>query len=146
MIQCKGRAGRKGGASVFILFIPKWTKIKDPDEIEKRINGTSSSTFVNAWLSNSNRPKPPSKIIPLSQVVNANEGDLSNSESIAGLEVDLDIDKGANLFDLATDANQDQLRQNKEKNTSQIDVAKWVKLLNEIFDYIHVAQCERGFF
>lgn len=104
MIQHIGRAGSKGGASVFILFTPKWTKIKDLDEIEKRINRTSSSTSANAWLSNSNCPKPLSKVSPLSQVINANEDDLSDSKSIAGSEADLNIDEGANLFDLATDA------------------------------------------
>ena len=102
-----GRAGRKGEASVFISFTPKWTKIKDPDEIEKRINRTPFSTSANTQLSNNNRPKPPSKVSLLSQVVNANESDLSNSESIAGSETDLDIDEGEDLFDLATDADQD---------------------------------------
>lgn len=77
----------------------------------------------------------------MSQVVNANEGDLSNSESIAGLEADLNIDKGADLFDLATDADQDRSQQKKEKKTSQTDATKRAKLLNEIFDYIHVVQC-----
>lgn len=114
MIQRIGRAGKKGGASVFILFTPKWTKIKDPDEIEKRINGTPSSTSANTQLSNSNCPKPPSKVSPLSQVVNANEGDLSDSESIAGSEADLNFNEGADLFDLATDADQDRLRQKNE--------------------------------
>lgn len=143
MIQQMGRAGRKGEASVFILFTPKWTKIKDPDEIEKRINGTSSSTFANAQLSNSNRSKPPSKVSPLSQVVNANEGDLSDSESIASSEADLDIDKGVDLFDLATDVDQDRSQRKKEKKTSQTDVAKCAKLPNKIFDYIHIARCRK---
>lgn len=123
------------------MFTPKWTKIKDSDEIEKRINGTSSSTSANAQLSNSNCPKPPSKVSFLSQVVNANEGDLSDSESITGSEADLNIDKGANLFNLATNADPDRLRQKKEKKTSQTNAAKRAKLPNEIFDYIHVAQC-----
>lgn len=141
MIQQMSRAGRKGRASVFILFIPKWTKIKNPDEIEKCINGTSSSISANAQLSNSNCPKLPSKVSPLSQVVNANEGDLSNSESIAGSKADFNFDGEVNLFDRAMDADQDRSREKKKKKTSQTDAAKRAKLSNEIFDYIHVAHC-----
>lgn len=109
MIQQMGKAKKKGEASVFILFTPKQTKIKDSNKIEKRINGTFSSIFANAQLSNSNCPKLPSKISPLNQVVNANKSKLRNLKLIAGSQADLDIDKGADLFDLATDVDQDQL-------------------------------------
>ena len=76
----------------------------------------------------------------MSQVVNANKGDLSDSESIVGSKADLNIDTGADLFNLATKADQDQLQQ-KKKKTSQTDAAKRAKFLNKIFDYIYVVQC-----
>ena len=140
MIQQMSRVGKRGGAFVFILFTPKWTKIKDPTKIEKCINGTPSSTSANAQLSNSNCPKLPSKISPLNQVVNCND-DLSESESIARLEANIDFGKGADFFlgALAIDVEQNRSKKKKEKQTSQTHAAKHVKLPNEIFDYIHVA-------
>lgn len=50
MIQRMGRDGKKGGASTFVLFTPKWTRLKDPDKIEKRNAGSLSPTAVNAQL------------------------------------------------------------------------------------------------
>lgn len=76
----------------------------------------------------------------MSQVINVNEGDLSDSKSIASPEAAFNINKEANLFDLATDADQNQLQQKKNKKTRQINAAKYAKLSNKIFDYIHVAQ------
>lgn len=35
IIQQMGRAGRKGGQAFFLLFTPKWSKIKDPKEVEE---------------------------------------------------------------------------------------------------------------
>lgn len=146
MIQRMGRVGRRGRASVFILLTPKWTKIKDLAEIEKCTNGTLSSTSANAQLSNNNRPKLPSKISLLNQVVNTND-DLSELESIARSEADVNFAKGADFFlgALATDAEQDHFKKKKEKQASEIDAAKRAKLSNEIFDYIHVARCQRLF-
>lgn len=62
MIQCISRARKKGGAFTFILFTPKWTKIKDPKEIKKHNAGLSSSTAVNAQLLDRNQPKPLTKV------------------------------------------------------------------------------------
>lgn len=54
MIQRMGRAGKKGGASMFVFFIPKWTRLKDPDKIKKRNASSQSPTTVNDQLSDSN--------------------------------------------------------------------------------------------
>ena len=146
MIQRMGRAERKGGASSFILLTPRWTRIKVPEEIEKRVNGTPSSISANAQLSDSNRPKALPKTSPLSQVLNA-EDDLSDAESIAGSEADFEYDEEANLFSgiLASDADQDRRERKKELRTSQTNATKRSRLPNEIFDYIHVARCRRLF-
>lgn len=144
MIQRMGRAGQKGGASVFVLFTPKWTKVKDPDEIEKRKTRVPSFTSVNAQLSDSNRPKAS----PLSQTLSA-EDTFSDSESTAGSEVsseagsDAEFDEEADLFlgVLATEVDQDRKQKKKEPKASQTDASKYAKLSNEIFDYIHVARC-----
>lgn len=78
------RAKKKGGVSVFILFILKQTKIKDLAEIKKRTNRTFSNTSANAQLSNNNSLKLLSKIGLLNQVVNVND-DLSELKSITKL-------------------------------------------------------------
>lgn len=71
--------------------------------------------------------------------MNTNNSDLSDAESIASLEADLEFKEvGVELFDLATDVDQNQSQRKKEKKTNQIDATKHVKLPNEIFDYIHV--------
>lgn len=98
-----GRARKKDEASVFILFTLKWTKIKNSNKIKKYINRTFFNTSTNAQISNSNYPKPLSKISPFSQVVNANKNNLTNSESIVSSETNLNISKKADLFDLAID-------------------------------------------
>lgn len=69
MIQRMSQARRKGGASTFILFTFKWTRIKDQEEIEKRNAGLSFSTAFNAQLSDSNWPKTLPKVRLLSQVL-----------------------------------------------------------------------------
>lgn len=80
-------------------------------------------------------------------MVNAND-DLSKLESIVGLEADVDFDKGANFFlgILAINIKQDCSQKKKEKQANQTNVAKYTKLPNEIFDYIHIAWCQRLFF
>lgn len=42
----------------------------------------------------------------MSQIININRNDLSDLESIAGSKTDLNINKEADLFDLATDIDQ----------------------------------------
>lgn len=37
MIQRMGRAGRKGAQSTFVFFTSKWSIVKDPKEIEERL-------------------------------------------------------------------------------------------------------------
>lgn len=53
IIQCMGQVGKKGGLLAFILLNPKWTRVKDLDEIEKRINSISF-ILANAQLLDSN--------------------------------------------------------------------------------------------
>lgn len=103
------RAGKKGRVFVFIFFTSKWTKIKDPNEIKKRINRVFFSTFTNAWLLNSNYSKLLFKVTFLSQVINANKSDLSKWKSIASSNANLDFDKKASLFNLIMHTDQDQL-------------------------------------
>ena len=142
-----GRAGRKGGASAFILLTPKWTRVKDPDEIKKRINSTFF-TSANALLLDSNRPKALPKNSPLCQILNVGEEKLSDLESVAGLECDLELNKEVDLFSriLASDADQNRRQQKKELQTNLTNAAKQAKLPNEIFDYIHIAKYRRLFF
>ena len=95
----------------FILLTPKWSWIKDPEEIQKRSNNSSSAsafaTSAHAQLSNHNCPKALLKGSPLSPVQNAKD-ELSDSESIVGskVEAEYELDKKINLFFevFATDA------------------------------------------
>lgn len=145
MIQQVRRAGRKDEASTFILLTPKWTKIKDSDKIKKRKNDTTF-TSANAQLSDSNQPKTLPKTSSLSQIVNA-EDSLSNLEFVAESERDFKLNEQADLFSrmLASDADQNQRQQKEEFKANKTDAVKRGKLLNEIFDYIHVARCQTPF-
>lgn len=106
MIQRIRQAKRKGRASAFILLIPKWTKIKDPNEIEKSINNITSIS-ANAQISDNNQPQTLLKTSSLSQIVNAKDK-LSDLELVAKLGSDLELDEEANLFFrmLVSDADQ----------------------------------------
>lgn len=98
-----GWVGRKGGASSFILLTSIWSRIKDLEEIEKQSNNTSLfsalATFAKGHLSNSNRPKALPKASFWSLVHNA-KYELSDSESVVGLEVgaDYELDEETNLL------------------------------------------------
>lgn len=111
-----GKAGKKDEISVFILFILKLIKIKNLNEIEKYRNRTLFNTFANVQLSKNNCPKLLSKVNLLSQVVNANKDDLRNLKSIIDFQADFNFNNKVDLFNLATNADQDQLRQKKKKN------------------------------
>ena len=89
------RAEQKSGASVFILFTPKWTKIKDSNKIEKRKARALSFTSINTQFSDSNQPKTSL----LGQIVNV-KNSFSDSKSIAGSKAGFDakFDKDIDLF------------------------------------------------
>lgn len=145
MIQRMGRAGRKGGQAAFVLLTPKWTQVKDQDEIDKRLEKRSKAANANTQLSDQNRPSTfrPS---PLNQGVDAE--DLSDNESVAAsMQGDDFEDSGTNeLFDLLTPEAEEVSRNKKhKKKASQTDAAKRANLPDEIFDCIHVAKCRRLF-
>ena len=57
MIQQIGRAGKKRGKTTFLLFTPKWAKIKDQKEVKKqKSKNFKDSTIANAQLSDKNWP------------------------------------------------------------------------------------------
>lgn len=110
MIQRMGQAKRKGGTLMFVFFILKWTRLKDPNKIKKRNGGFLSFIAVNLYLSNSNRPKALPKICLLSQVINT-KNDLidskyitleSTAESKCKFEIDEEIDHFSDLFGIKT--------------------------------------------
>ncbi|MCJ1348467.1 hypothetical protein MMC31_006699 [Peltigera leucophlebia] len=158
-IQRMGRAGRKGSQSTFVLFTPKWSEVKDPKEIDKRMatkNHSSSSTASHAssQLSDSNRSKH-SHPSPLSQMTTARDTNGSDTESAAGSVTSSVADFEADGFDLEdadlfsgliiTDADENQLKKKKARQASKSDAQKRANLPDEIFDYIHVARCKRLF-
>lgn len=49
-----GRTRSNSKALVFILFTPKWIKIKDPEKIENWIKGVLSFTSINTSIFNGN--------------------------------------------------------------------------------------------
>ncbi len=97
MIKRMGQARKNGGTSTFVLFILKWTRIKDSEEIEKRNASLPSSTAISAQLSDNNWPKALPKVSLLSQVLNAKDN-YSNLESIAGSETGFEINDEADLL------------------------------------------------
>lgn len=125
-----GRSKKKSGASIFILFTPKQTKIKNLEEIKKRIYRVPSNTSINAQLSNSNYPKHLLKFSHLNNVVNASDSDFCDKESIASSKANLNFKKvRTDLFDLATDANQDGLQQKKKKTLVKDEMQNVVSFL-----------------
>lgn len=85
MIQRMGRARRKGGQAFFLLFTPKWSRIKDPKEVEERKSKNSKdATAANAQLSDKNRP-----ISRMNQVLNA-DNELSEADTDTSVETDSD--------------------------------------------------------
>lgn len=80
MIQCMGRAGRKGQQSTFVLFAPKWTQVQGPDEIEKILGQRTAATKPQPQTSLAGTIAKPS---PLAQEVHA---DSSDNESVQGSE------------------------------------------------------------
>ena len=142
MIQRMGRAGRKTAQSTFVFFTPKWSMVKDPKEIEERLENRSkkatSLSIANAQLSDSNRPKPQPKTSPLCQVVSANDDNDSDNYLVAGseagseadseatslengLDVDSDLDDNDDLESLlATEAGESSRQQKKDKRPSPV--------------------------
>ena len=76
-------------------------------------------------------------------MLNVKEEELSDLESVAGWDYDLEQDEKVDLFSriLALNIDQNQKQQKKEQQINLIDAAKRAKLLYEIFDYIHIAKC-----
>ncbi len=149
-----GQEGCKGALSTFVLFTPKWSMVKDPKEIEERLENqlkkSNSLSIANAQQSDSNRPKLISKTSPLCQVVSVNDDNNSDNSSVAGSEAgseansettslgeefDSDLDDNDDLEALlATDAGESSKQQKKDKKTKSSDVAKCTRMTDEIFD------------
>lgn len=153
MIQRMGRAGRKGAQSTFVLFTPRWSEVKDANEMETR-KSKKENTSKSAQLSDNNRPLA-QQASPLCQVSNAQEEDGSDADSIAGLEADFFAYSEAERFDIEdadlflglfiTDADENHLKKKKQRHASKTDAQKRAKLLDENFVYIHVARYRRLF-
>ncbi|MCJ1471089.1 hypothetical protein MMC07_009737, partial [Pseudocyphellaria aurata] len=150
MIQRMGRTGHKGGASTFVLFSPKWTKVKDLQEIEDRVTSrirrSSTGVAFSTSLSASNRPT--TGVSPLSQMVSAKDND-SDAGSVAGSDFDeeynvRDEDFVSNVFS-TTEADKKHAEHKNWNKKSSTDATKRAKMPDEIFDYIHVARCQRLF-
>lgn len=129
MIQRIGRASRKGGDSMFVFFISKWSKIKNLIEIKKRQLKKSKNLSVlavetrNTQLLNNNYLKA-LKASFLSQVFNAkSKEDILDSESIPESKADLDNIDNDDLMAtfLATDVEDFYKKAKKDKQTSCIN-------------------------
>lgn len=155
MIQRMGCAGRKSVASTFVLLSPKWTMIKDPQEIEQRLSRRKCQCgyrgIFSAQLSASNRPTAVAKTSPLTQVASA-EDDVPDTDSVAFTEAsgaeyeyDLDVEEDflANVF--ATEAEERHTKHRIAKMRASADASTRANIPDEIFDYIHVARCRRLF-
>ena len=152
-----GQAGKKDGQSTFVLFTPKWSEVIDPKEIanreaKKTHNLSSATSHASSQFSDSNWPRhlDPS---PLSAVTTAQDDHESDTESVVGSVVDsgfeadgLDM-KDADLFSrlIITDADENQLKKKKARQTSKSDAQKRANLPDEIFNYLHMARCRRLF-
>lgn len=83
MIQRMDRAGRKGGQAVFVLFTPKWTRIKDQAGLDERLAKQNKLSQSISTLAASQKPAKPVNPNPLSQAVGVEDAsDTSENESI----------------------------------------------------------------
>lgn len=91
MIQQIGHIEKKENWAIFILFIPKWWKIKDPKKIKNQKSKTKKGikTAKNAQLLDKN--KLIVKISLLNQILNTNKN-FSNAESVVDLANNLEAD------------------------------------------------------
>lgn len=147
MIQRLGRAGKKGRLSTFILFIPKWSQIRDSKEIEDRAikNTTTSTTLTTkSQLFNTNRPKYSS---PFAQTTIAAETAISDTESIIDSDVKSNKEGEANdsellfaLLAIENEVTNQKKAAKKQKNQSELQ--KCANLLDEFFDYIYRIPCQ----
>lgn len=153
-----GRAGRKSGQATSLLITPKWTNIKDPDELKKRMAsrksaGPETSTQQAYQLSDKNRPTSfhtPSHLNESTSIDEAKSDTESATGSIAGLGLGFDEDFEEERADilaavLGTDAEEARKGKHAEKRSSKSDAKKRKNLPDEIFDYIHLACCRRLF-
>lgn len=154
MIQWIERTGKKGALSIFILFLPKWTKIDtNSNKIKQRLalkNPSISTKAANSsQLSNSKALAKPS---PLNQVFNTNK-DVSDLKSVAkSVE---DSETAFNLDDadddialarlLATKDKENQIERKKKSKACHTNAKKRAKLPDKIFNYIHATLCQRLF-
>lgn len=144
IIQCMGRAGKKGGQSTFVLFTLKWSAIKDQKEIKEQKGKKSNTVKLNKSIQQAS---------PLCQVPNApaEEDEESDNESVAGSTAGSVADSKAEAFDMEdanlfgelviTDVDKNQQKRKKQQQSSKTNAQKRARLPNEIFDYIHVAGC-----
>lgn len=152
-----GRVGKKRGKTTFLFFIPKWSKIKDQKKVKKqKSKNFKDITTANAQLSDKKRP-----ISRINQVLNTDDnvtdansdaGSKASSKTGSGacLKVDFDLNN-ADKVDLlsgvlATEANKSQISKKKNHRSNKSDATKQANLSNKMFEYIHVAQCQRLYF
>lgn len=96
MIQCIGQAGKKNDQSIFVLFTPKCSAIKDQKEIEKQKTKKSNTVKPNNATQQTS---------PLCQVSNVIQNDERlNNELIARSTACLIADFEAEVFNIK-DAN-----------------------------------------
>lgn len=147
MDQRLGRAGRKGGQSIFILFTPKWTQVKDPKEIEERNSQKIVDPSTNIQLSNTNRPKRSSPLVQITLPDTVSDTE-SIADSNAGVEVDAEGEiNDSNLLSalLAIEGETEKKKKSAKQQANKTDIQKRANLSDEIFNYIHNAPCRRLF-
>lgn len=99
------------------------------------------------FLSNLNWPK--TKVVrPSSISCKTNISDLCDSRSIIGFDIDDNFENSttSQLFILfITDTKEEILAKKTKKKTFALDIEKWAKLPNEIFNYIYITNYQRLF-
>lgn len=145
MIQRMGRAGRKGQQSWFVLLTPKWTQVKEPDEIEKILKKRQSIGLPQPKTTDQPSGAKPS---PLAQEIDLDASDNDSVQDSGNEEPENEFHDQATeqLFDLiSTEAESHSQSQKMKKQASKTNAQKRASLPDEIFDYIHVAKCRRLF-
>lgn len=97
-------------------------------------------TTLKAQLLNHNKPKILAQATFLSQIT-SDDTDISDVESIFEFKVTNLNNNDADLMKTlrATKTNKGKINKKKDQKIKQINTTKQAKILNENFDYIHIA-------
>lgn len=149
MIKQLGRADRISGFCTIILFISKWSQVRDFKEIEDRATKNTTISSTNSQRFNTNKPKHSSS---LAQITVPAEITFSDIKSILEFNVEFEGNKEGEINDseflsilLATKSKITNQKKIIKKQKNQSKLQKGTNLPDKFFDHIYCTPYRRLF-